>query len=452
MPVNLNATDIVNSFKNRLTLMRFIPQQDHAYIAQRLDVLIDIRNGIRRNKPYSRLAKTEAAHWLWEKFLSSSLSAITSNLRGYDELKKYYAEYIRYENLLFAVDRRYRDHVIHCIWVMLIGFYLLEKCKPLSPVDYSSVLFEYSPSSTGLPNMKSCESNLKQRQSILWFLISLTHDLGYPIQKTREANALMSSMIDNFGFLEQQHFTYNFTTLQNTAIEELLNILSSSLFFTTKTTHKIVCFRGSRLDYAKSFERLDHGIMSAYLLVNYIDYICDTMNYPHNPDIPMNSAVVALPQATVILWLKAITAHTCKNKYYDKPNNMDILLVLADELDEFSRYSHDIKLDRWVSVSCQTSFTCTKKSIRFEYTFSSNPEFDHLTFFKNKVIKLMNRFQLQLGGIELVSVTSTHLKPQKNKRTYEKRFPNIEGTVRRINHKSKTVKDIHKWIAGEEVL
>ena len=115
MPVKLDATDIVNSFKNRLALMGFVPHQDHAYIAQQLDVLIDIKNGIKRSKPYARLAKTEAAHWLWEKLLSSSLSAITNNLRGYYELKKYFAEYIRYENLLFAVDRHHRDHVIHCI-------------------------------------------------------------------------------------------------------------------------------------------------------------------------------------------------------------------------------------------------------------------------------------------------------------------------------------------------
>jgi hypothetical protein len=452
MPVKLDATDIVNSFKNRLALMGFIPHQYHADIAKRLDILIDIKNGVKRKKSYTRLAKTEAAHWLWENLLLSSLSSITNNLRGYYELKRYFTEYISYENLLFAVDRRHRDHVIHCIWVMLIGFYLLEKCKPLSPIDYSSILLKSSPGFKDPPNMKACENGIKQREPVLWFLISLTHDLGYPIQKTREANTLMSSMIDNFGFLEQQHFTYNFTTLQNTPIEELFNILSSTLFFNSNTNHKVVYSSGVRLDFAKSFERLDHGIMSAYLLTNYLDYICDTMDCPSHPDISLNSATNALPQAIVILWLTAIAAHTSKNRYWDALNARDVLLVLADELDEFSRYSHDVKLDRWVSVSCQTSFTCTKKSIHFEYIFPSNPEFDHLTFFTNKVIKLMNRFQLQPGGIELVSVTSTHLKPQKNKWHYEKRFPDIEGTVRKINHKKKTVKDIHKWIAGEEVL
>ena len=450
MPVNLNATDVVKSFKNRLSLLGFIPHQDHADISQRLDVLVDISNGIKKKRPYTRLAKTEAAHWLWEKLLFSSLSAITSNLRGYGELKKYFTEYIRYENLLFAVDRRHRDHVIHSIWVMLIGFYLLEKCKSLSPIDYSGVLINYSSGSKDPPNMKSCETGIKQREPILWFLISLTHDLGYPIQKTKEANALMSSMINNFGFLEQQHFTYNFTILQNTAIEELLNILSSTLVFTSNTHHKIVYGKGSRLDYAKSFERLDHGIMSAYLLINYLDYICDIMNYPNDSNIPLYSSTCALPQAIIILWLTAIASHTSKNRYWHVLNDMKLLLVLADELDEFSRYSHHIKSDRWVSVSCQTSFTCTKNSIRFEYVFPSNPEFDHLSFFKNKVAKLMNRFQFQSGGIELMSLTSTHLKPQKTTYYYEKRFPDIEGTVRRFD--GKTAKDIQNWIDGVEVL
>lgn len=447
MPLNLDATDIIKAFDNRLSSLAFISQADIADIEQRLDVLIDIHNGSRKQRPYTRLAKTEAAHWLWEKFLSSSLMAITDNLRGYNELTTYFSQYIRYENLLFAVDRHHRDHVIHSIWVMLIGFYLLDTCKPLSPIDYSSVL---DGDHKDLPHFKICETDIRQREPILWCLIALTHDLGYPIQKTRQANALMSSMIDNFGFLEQQHFTYRFTTLQNTAIEQLLNMLSSRLWFTNNKTHRIISSSGIRLDYAKSFERLDHGIMSAYLLTNYMDLICDTMDTPSHPDIAIKSPTTALSQAIVITWLRAVASHTSKNRYSFAPNDMDSLLLISDELDEFSRYSHDLYSDRWVTVKCQTRFTCTKKSIRFEYNFLANREFDHLSFFKNKVIKLMNRFQLQSGGLQLLSITSTHYKPNKTKYHYERRFPDTEGTVRRINGKS--AHDIHKWIAGDEVL
>jgi hypothetical protein len=252
-------------------------------------------------------------------------------------------------------------------------------------------------------------------------------------------------MIDNFGFLEQQHFTYKFTTLQNTAIEELLNILSAKLYFTSNTSHQIVYSSGARLDDAKSFERLDHGIMSAYLLTNHLDYICETMNCPNNSDLALESAKLALNQTIIIHWLRAIAAHTNKNSYWHALNYVDVLLVLADELDEFSRYSHDLKRDRWVSINCQASFTCTKKSIRFEYTFPSNPEFDHLSFIKNKVAKLMNRFDLRSTGIELISLTSNHLKPQKSECHYEKTFKDTEGIVR-IN--GETVEDIHKWIAS----
>jgi hypothetical protein len=62
----------------------------------------------------------------------------------------------------------------------------------------------------------------------------------------------------------------------------------------------------------------------------------------------------------------------------------------------------------------------------------------------------MNRFQFQSGGIELISLTSTHLKPHKTKYRYEKRFPQTEGTVRRIY--GRTATNILKWLDGEEVL
>ena len=74
MPVKLDPIAIVNSFKNRLPLMSFIPDQHHTDISQRLDVLIDIENGRTRRESYSRLAKTEAAHWLWDKLFTFSFS------------------------------------------------------------------------------------------------------------------------------------------------------------------------------------------------------------------------------------------------------------------------------------------------------------------------------------------------------------------------------------------
>lgn len=449
MPLDLNPADIVNSFKKRLPLMTFIEPHDHTDIATRLDVLIDVRPPLKRFA-YSRLQKMEASRWLWDKLLSSSLSAITDNLRGYDELRSYFAQYIRYENLLFAVDRRHRDHVIHSIWVMLIGFYLLEKCRPLSPIDYSHLLVNYHSPSGAPPNMTACQRDINQREPVLWLLISLTHDLGYPIQKTREANELMSSMIDNFGFLERQQFTYNFTILQNTAIEELLNILSTHLAFTSNLKHRLIFSKGIRLDYAKSFERLDHGIMSAYLLINLLDYICDTMDYPSDPTMSVYSTKSTSCQATIIAWLSAITEHTAKNRYWNTLNDISLLLVLADELDEFSRYSHDTIRDRWVRIACDVAFTCTRRAIHFHYVFPANPEFDSLSFFRNKVAKLMNRFQLRSGQIELISLTSTHLKPKRTKYHFQKTFQDRHGTVRRIN--GKTATDVHKWIAGEEVL
>ena len=72
-----------------------------------------------------------------------------------------------------------------------------------------------------------------------------------------------------------------------------------------------------------------------------------------------------------------------------------------------------------------------------------SPQILNLTTFHSLRIKL--RFDLRSGGIELISLTSNHLKPQKTECQYEKTFKDIEGTVR-IN--GQTIEDIHNWIAG----
>ena len=327
--------------------------------------------------------------------------------------------------MLFSIDENHRDHVIHSIWVMMIGFYLIKNCRPLA--HGYSYPFSMIKSLERIPDslkeaLKICSSN----ENVLWILVSLTHDLGYPIQKTIIANDVMSKMISNFGFLTQTNFSYQFTVLHQTAIDELLNTLSTAITWVQDGNYKLGIEPGTRLDYSKSFERLDHGVMSAYLIQRHLDFICDTMSWLRDiPEYVDDDSQEAALKGLIIAWLSAISDHTDDNKYFDSLNDVSVLLIISDELDEFSRYAHQRYRDTWVSVKCKPHINCTKHSLNFVYEFIDRTHDETLSFFKGKVYRLIDRFALNETLLRKISIKclNSGSKPQDNVSYYfERRF------------------------------
>jgi len=444
--MDLVATDLVGHFKQLCRTLNFIPPSDYPHIDSRLDILVDIKHRTGRTKKYYRYAKTQAAKWLWEYFLQLSLKEITVNMRGYTELVEYYRQYIHYENLLFDLDEHHRDHVIHTIWVMIIGFVLLKSYRPCKTLSYfgTSWLGDKTP-----PMVYRTISKVHLRQTPLWFLVALTHDLGYPIQKTLYANEAMSQMIRNFGFLNFTEFTYNFTIVHKTAIDELLNILSAALVWINDEEYKLGFHSGQRLDFSKSFERLDHGIMSAYLILQYMDHICETIDVCNGvPEHSCKDVDLAATQVLIITWLYAIASHTNRNIYFPTFRNIPALLFIADELDEFSRYSHKTTTDQWAPVECNVDFTCSNQSINFTYTFLKKSDFDSLSLFKRKIEKIMNRFELRPSGINKISIKLKDYRQRPSSLYHYERSPlsGPLGTVRKSH--GHTTQDILGFLRG----
>lgn len=396
----LREDAIVDFGKNKLRDIGFVAQAEYGNIERQLDVIADTKQ--------ARYRKMEAAKWLWKFFLKKCLGDITDNLRGYDELCRYFDDYAEYENLLLAVDNNHRDHVIHSIWVMLLGLFLKDNFDAFAEMEYSTALSSphYQTEQArkqAAEAIKTLTDVLREKEVSLWCLIALTHDLGYPIEKTVKANELMTRMVSNFGFLEQQSFQYNFKIVHHTAISALLNMVACRVAWTPQESYKLIHIPGHRLDYGKSFEWLEHGIMSAYLLMTHLDYVCDLLAAVPEEPIPETSigAKSAAKTATAIVLLKAISSHTNRNAYHRIANNMSTLLLLSDELDEFSRYSRSLRSGEWVSVRCRTEFEAEQNSLLTKYTFVNQDIGDDMEpFFKGKVEKLWNRFGLPHEGQE----------------------------------------------------
>ncbi len=401
MVIELRTDSIVDSFENEMKSEESIYRRDSDEISKRLKVLSDTKE--------DRYNIVEAAKWLWKVFFSISLKDITSNLRGYRELSRYFDEYVNYENILFALDENHRDHVIHSIWVMLIGFYLRKNYKEFSgSMMGSGIAYSIVKNQESQKHVEEVIRGTKEHEEALWSLITLSHDLGYPIEKTAKANKIMAEMIRNFGFLEQSDFKYNFTTVHQTSIDELLNTLSAQVVWVSDSGYNVITRSGYRLDFARSFERLDHGIMSAYLLQKYLDRICEVMNRTIglSPQYVETSIEKAINVTIILIWLHAISAHTNDNTYWREIPAFSSFLLLCDELDEFSRYTRSMKNKEWVRMGVRTEFEYKKNSFNIKYTFDNSDVGDDIeAFFRMKISKIHNRYEVTEQNIREINIS-----------------------------------------------
>ncbi|MFC1926851.1 hypothetical protein ACFLWV_03785 [Chloroflexota bacterium] len=388
--MKIEANNITDYFKRYIRSIEYIQPSDYQQIDEHLAVMVDQKG--------PKYKKRESAQWLWEHFFRIAINQITENSRGLNRLFKYFEEFVQYENLLLAIDKYHRDHVIHSVWVMLLGFYLRKKCSVFSSMSLGYFICDHEEDTD---NKRDIGMLLKKYSIPGWILIALSHDLGYPIQKTVYANEYMGKMIRNFGFLEEQQFKYNFTVIHHTTINALLELLSSAVRLTKKGAEDefvITNNPGVTLDCARSFEKLDHGIMSAYILQNYLDFICDVRSESTSRNTTMQPEEAA-QFAMIIDLLYSMAAHSNQYAYWrgiglNKPS---ALLFICDELDEFSRYSYSRHKDGWVMMNCETTLVLDKNHIMFEYIFSNKNVVDDTNFemhFKHKIGNIADRFQL----------------------------------------------------------
>ena len=217
----------------------------------------------------------------------------------------------------------------------------------------------------------------------------------------------MSDMVSNFGFLDYRELRYGFTAVHQPAISQLLNSVSSALFFDPNGGYSIVTAMGNILDHAKSFEALNHGIMSAFLLQAHLDCVCEMFNEVRGlpQSIVMTDADDARNAIIAIRWLSSISDHSNMNKYFYNIDNFSAFLLLCDELDEFSRYSHSTDDDGWAQIRARTEFSLTKKSLNIRYTIENNDFGDSLeTFFRNKLLGIHSRLCVKSGELERISL------------------------------------------------
>lgn len=188
--------------------------------------------------------KIQIAKELWKILFEASLTFIDPDKSGYDDLFRFFDEYVEFEELIFASDAFYRDHTIHSLWVYFLGEYLYKKPQfrfivkdIFKNLEWMNGLKE-SLEEINRPDILSDFDHLTKEYSKIFSygesmrcVAALTHDLGYPLKKIRKINSSISKVLPYFAIDNFNEFDFNFNSTQMLFIKDFLERMCMDLGF-----------------------------------------------------------------------------------------------------------------------------------------------------------------------------------------------------------------------------
>lgn len=254
---------------------------------------------------------------------------------GVEKLYAYFLKYNNFEKMLYGESEYYRDHMIHVFRVWIIGTDMLlrENAKFLKSIKISD----------------DFDVNGYEKISI-WTIIALTHDLGYPLEKSLQIIDKTKDMMKCFIQNPVLNIDLSFSGVQNTMNDFVLRFMSSkmwkvkniddsNLVYTKKGEDQI--FYAARLQpkfyfkFQKSLEQNKHGVLSALLLYKMLLYFLES-DFNTNEDYAFEKEEARQFYMRREI-LRAISSHTCQDVYQLHLYSFSLLLIIADDAQEWGR-------------------------------------------------------------------------------------------------------------------
>ena len=243
---------------------------------------------------------------------------------GTDSLLDYFNKYTDFELLLYGGVNHYRDHVVHVfrVWLLGIDILLRNNCLYLDKIKID----------------QHCQINPLEKLSV-WTLISLSHDLGYPLEKSLQIVEKTRDMMKNFVTNPIMNMDIDFSGVQNNMNDFILRFMSSKMH-KKGNGHDLFVARLQPKYYfkfQKSLEHNTHGIISSLILYKLLIYFMES-DYSLHEDYTFEKEDVRQYYIRREI-LRAIASHTCTDIYQLNMCNMSYLLILCDESQDWGRKS-----------------------------------------------------------------------------------------------------------------
>ena len=251
---------------------------------------------------------------------------------GVNELREYFEEYSEFESMLYGGGKYYRDHVVHVFRVWLLGIVCL--------LDNDAQYLKRINIEQGI------EVNYLEKISI-WSMIALTHDLGYPLEKSQEIIDKTKHMMQSFVSNPIISMDLSFNGVQNNMNDFVIRFMSSKMREVSTICPKEENKSQQEKKYVarlqpkfyfkfqKSLENCKHGILSAIIIYKLLIYFLESdFNINEDYTFKKEDARQFYIRREI---LRSIASHTCHDIYHLNMLSFAYLLIIVDDSQEWGR-------------------------------------------------------------------------------------------------------------------
>ena len=351
---------------------------------------------------------------LYQALASYALNSIDPSSKGNAKLYQFLDAATEFEDILYGLETYYRDHTLHSLWVYFIGEHILREHLEdvhnnlnwylYNDVERDKASYKRTLVDEAKKQQKALLKKVNEHRDAIWCIIALCHDLGYSIEKLTKLNEKVRNVLGFLDFrgiprvgyslnLEHQHLTCQLLELMSVDVR----IVPSS----DERTPLVKLYRDDKTYWllCRSLEKRQHGVLSSYLIYKILGIFADACVRGPGEEwgLEDDEVISNLIRGDILF---AIAQHRFDFSYLEELGSLADILVLADELEEFSRFGRPMLSRKYHDTIAESSivFRRTKhrkeKQIEVDMSYEVAKEHSLDKFFRRKMNRLSQIYAL----------------------------------------------------------
>jgi hypothetical protein len=408
LPRTISDAFLIREFKKNSKHIEFIRYKPKHEREQRSKLLLQRIASLRENILLHK--QREDVIDIWRYLIENAIVYLKSKdsreeyghddaAYGVSKLADFFRKFHEFEPLLYGAEKElYRDHITHMFSVFLLGDYLIRNYIKFDEVEIDT---------KALPISEGIKADEKEA---MWCIMSLTHDLGYPLEGIPRISPKARTMLEAFGLVGSiQELSYSFP--QRPLHDMLLKFISSDLLPKNKRKKSYITHMQSKyyLKFAEGLERSNHGVISCLVLMKNLVYFLET-DYLLDSYKPLEERDARQFQIRRDI-LRSIASHSCDNIYYTNIPRFDFLLKIVDDMHEWGRprfadlfvvepLETSVRVDRFTTSEIEYSVTFKTRSHAFVSKEKERIKLNILSYFMTRCEGLFMTLRSAVGPAE----------------------------------------------------
>ncbi len=351
---------------------------------------------------------------LWKELASSAVNNIDKDSKGNSTLFEFLEAATEFEDIMYGLEPYYRDHTLHSLWVYFIGEYILRELLSHIHDDLNWYLYnDIEKEKSFYPILlkeaikkekEICKEVTKHKDAV-WCLMALCHDLGYSLAQLNMLNEKVKNVLRFFDLPNFRHIGYSLDIEHQYIASQFLDLMAMEVRIVPSSDKKdvlIKCYRDDSTYWrlCRGFEKKQHGILSSYLIYKILDIFAEAWmrGTAEEWGLDDEEAIENIIRGDILF---AIAQHEFDFAHLNQLSSLADILILADELEEVSRYGREMLSRKYHDTTADTAINFKPNNpkqgndVEIYITYEVAKHHSLNDFFKRKAQSLCRIYSLE---------------------------------------------------------